>query len=162
MVKQSTDLRSPYSVRRELPAAPSFTDSCELTTDNDSSGFTLLELMIVLAIIAILATLAVPAYTANVRRAKEAVLRTDLDTMRKSIDSYTYDKQKAPQTLDDLVQAGYLKAIPQDPFTHRTDTWMTGACDNYTSIDETQSGGICDVHSGAQEVSSETNSYATW
>ena len=127
-----------------------------------SAGFTLLELMIVLAIIAILATLAVPAYTANVRRAKEAVLRTDLDTMRKGIDSYTYDKQKAPQTLDDLVQGGYLKALPVDPFTHRADTWMTGGCDNYTSIDETQSGGICDVHSGAQEVSSENNSYATW
>jgi general secretion pathway protein G len=131
-------------------------------SDPCTSGFTLLELMIVLAIIAILATLAVPAYTANVRRAKEAVLRTDLDTMRKGIDSYTYDKQKAPQTLDDLVQGGYLKVLPLDPFTHRTDTWMTGGCDNYTSIDETQSGGICDVHSGAQEVSSENTSYATW
>ena len=118
--------------------------------------------MIVLAIIAILATLAVPAYTANVRHAKEAVLRTDLDTMRKSIDSYTYDKQKAPQTLQDLVQSGYLKALPPDPFTHRTDTWITGGCDSYTAIDETQSGGICDVHSGAQEVSSENTSYATW
>ena len=137
-------------------------DPCSPIPDPCTSGFTLLELMIVLAIIAILATLAVPAYTANVRRAKEAVLRTDLDTMRKSIDSYTYDKQKAPQGLEDLVQAGYLKAMPVDPFTHRTDTWITGGCDNYTSIDETQSGGICDVHSGAQEVSSENNSYATW
>ena len=131
-------------------------------TDNRSSGFTLLELMIVLAIIAILATLAVPAYTANVRRAKEAVLRTDLDTMRKAIDSYTYDKQKAPQSLDDLVQSGYLKAIPKDPITQRTDTWLPAQSDSYTAIDETQSGGIGDVHSGAQQVSSDGTSYATW
>lgn len=127
-----------------------------------SSGFTLLELMIVLAIIAILATLAVPAYTANVRRAKEAVLRTDLKTMRDAIESYTYDKQKAPQTLDDLIQAGYLKAIPVDPMTHRSDTWIPGQNDMLTTIDETASGGIGDVHSGAQELSSEGTSYATW
>lgn len=115
-----------------------------------------------LAIIAILATLAVPAYTANVRRAKEAVLRTDLKTMRDAIESYTYDKQKAPQTLDDLIQAGYLKAIPVDPMTHRSDTWIPAQGDMLTTIDETQSGGIDDVHSGAQELSSEGSSYSTW
>ncbi len=118
--------------------------------------------MIVLAIIAILATLAVPAYTANVKRAKEAVLRDDLHVMRQAIDSFTYDKQKAPQSLDELIQGGYLKAIPKDPMTNRTDTWMPGQTDSYTTIDETQSGGIGDVHSGSQELSSEGTSYATW
>ncbi len=80
-----------------------------------SQGFTLVELMVVMAIIMILAVVAVPAYQAAIRQAREAVLREDLHTMRVAIDSYTADKQKAPQSLDDLVQEGYLKAIPEDP-----------------------------------------------
>ena len=127
------------------------------------SGFTLIELMIVMVIIGILTAIAVPAYTANVKHAREAVLREDLHTMRSAIDSYTYDKQKAAQSLEDVVQAGYLREMPKDPFTQRTDTWMPSQCDVYTSIDETQSGGICDVHSGSQQVSSDgTTTYNTW
>ena len=127
------------------------------------SGFTLIELMIVMVIIGILTAIAVPAYTANVKHAREAVLREDLHTMRSAIDSYTYDKQKAAQSLEDVVQAGYLREMPKDPFTQRTDTWMPSQCDAYTSIDETQSGGICDVHSGSQQVSSDgTTTYNTW
>jgi general secretion pathway protein G len=117
--------------------------------------------MIVMAIIAILATIAVPAYTANVRHAREAVLKEDLHTMRGAIDQYTYDKQKAPQGGDDLVQSGYLREIPKDPFTHRTDTWIWDQGSMLTSIDETQ-GGVDDVHSGSQEVSTEGTSYTTW
>ena len=71
------------------------------------------------------------------------------------------DKAKAPQSLDDLVQAGYLKAIPKDPITARTDTWTTSQSDTLTSIDETQPG-IDDVHSGAQETSSDGTAYSTW
>jgi general secretion pathway protein G len=118
--------------------------------------------MIVLAIIAILATLAVPMYTANIKRAKEAVLRTDLKTMRDAIESYTYDKQKAPQTLDDLVQAGYIKAVPKDPMTDRTDTWIPAQGDMYTTTDETQSGGIDDIHSGSQAIATDGTLYSTW
>ncbi len=125
-------------------------------------GFTLVELMIVMAIIGILASIAIPSFVGNVKHAREAVLREDLHTIRSAIDSYTYDKQKAPQTLDDVVQAGYLKVIPKDPFTQRTDTWQTSQSDSYTSIDETQSGGIDDVHSGSQQVSSEGTTYNTW
>jgi len=124
-------------------------------------GFTLLELMIVMIIIGVLAAIAVPAYLQSVRKAKEAVLKEDLHTMRSAIDSYTVDKEKAPQTLDDLVQAGYLKAIPKDPITSRTDTWVPAQEDMLMSIDQTQSG-IDDVHSGAQETSTEGTSYSTW
>lgn len=124
-------------------------------------GFTLLELMIVMIIIGILTTVAVPAYLQSVRKAKEAVLREDLHAMRSAIDSYTVDKQKAPQQLEDLVESGYLKSMPKDPLTNRTDTWVPGQEDSLSSIDQTQSG-INDVHSGAQETSSDGTAYSTW
>ena len=125
------------------------------------SGFTLIELMIVMAIIAILATIAIPSYINAVRHAKEAVLREDLHTMRQAIDSYTVDKEKAPQSLDDLVQAGYLKEIPVDPVTGRADTWEVSQSDSFTDIDQTQ-GGIDNVHSGAQALATDGSSYNTW
>ena len=81
------------------------------------SGFTLLELMIVMLITAILAAVAIPAYLASIKAAKEAVLKEDLHVMRGAIDAYTADKAKAPQSLDDLVQGGYLKKLPTDPMT---------------------------------------------
>ncbi len=124
-------------------------------------GFTLVELMIVMAIIMILSAIAVPIFARQVQRAKEAVLREDLHTMRTAIDSYTVDKEKAPQGLDDLVQAGYLKSVPVDPMTSRNDTWMTSESDTLTDINETQ-GGIDDVHSGSQGAASDGTTYNTW
>ena len=124
-------------------------------------GFTLVELMIVMTIIGILASIAIPSYLRSVQKAKEAVEREDLHTMRTAIDSYTVDKEKAPQSLDDLVQAGYLKTIPNDPMTSRSDTWMTSQSDTMTDINETQ-GGMDDVHSGSEAVSSEGTTYNTW
>ena len=124
-------------------------------------GFTLVELMIVMTVIAILAAIAIPSFTNNVRNAKEAVLRDDLHVMRIAIDSYTVDKQKAPQSLDDLVQSGYLKAMPVDPFTRRSDTWVPAQSGNMSSLDQTQTG-IDDVHSGAQMSASDGTSYASW
>ncbi len=124
-------------------------------------GFTLIELIIVMAIIGILVVIAIPNYTRAVQRAKEAVLKEDLHTMRTAIDSYTVDKEKAPQGLDDLVQAGYLKTVPVDPITGHSDTWITGQSDTLTDINETQ-GGIDDVHSGAQNLASDGTSYNTW
>jgi general secretion pathway protein G len=96
-----------------------------------------------------------------IQRAKEAVLKEDLHTMRTAIDSYTVDKQKAPQSLDDLVQAGYLKSIPVDPMTSRNDEWVTGESDTMTDINETE-GGIDDVHSASEAVSSDGTTYNTW
>jgi general secretion pathway protein G len=125
-------------------------------------GFTLLELLIVMMIIAILASIAVPAYLGIIKHSREVVLKEDLHTLRNAIDQYTYDKQKAPQSLDDLVQAGYVKVMPIDPMTQRSDTWIAGQSQNYTSIDESDSGGINDIHSGSQQVSSEGTTYSTW
>ena len=124
-------------------------------------GFTLVELMIVMAIIMILATIAIPIYVRTLQRAKEATLREDLHTMRTAIDSYTIDKEKAPDSLDDLVQAGYLKSIPVDPITSSNETWITGMSDTMTDINETQ-GGLDDVHSGSQALASDGTTYNTW
>jgi general secretion pathway protein G len=124
-------------------------------------GFTLLELMIVMVVIGLLAAIAIPSYTNNIRNAREAVLKEDLHAMRTAIDSYTVDKQKAPQTLDDLVQAGYLKSLPVDPFTHRSDTWVPVQDDSLSTVDQTEPG-IDDVHSGAQQTASDGTSYNTW
>lgn len=124
-------------------------------------GFTLIELIIVMTIIGLLTAIAIPSYVNSVHKAREAVLREDLHTMRTAIDSYTVDKEKAPQGLDDLVQAGYLKSVPVDPMTSRTDTWITSQSDNLSSITETQ-GGIDDVHSGAQGLASDGGSYNNW
>jgi general secretion pathway protein G len=125
------------------------------------SGFTLIELLVVMTIIAILATLAVPYFAAALKHAREAVLREDLQTMRMAIDSYTMDKQKAPQSLDDLIQEGYLKSIPEDPMTHSKDTWVTDTSDAMYSLDQTEPG-ISDVHSGSDEQGSDGQPYSSW
>lgn len=117
--------------------------------------------MIVMVIIALLAAIAIPSYTNNIRNAKEAVLKEDLHTMRTAIDSYTVDKQKAPQSLDDLVQAGYLKALPKDPFTERDDTWVPDESSDMSTTDQTDSG-IDDVHSGSQLSAADGTSYSSW
>jgi general secretion pathway protein G len=126
-----------------------------------AAGFTLLELMIVMVIIGILAAIAIPGYTNIIRGGREAVLKADLHTLRAAIDAYTVDKQKAPQSLDDLVTAGYIKSMPVDPFTRRTDTWIPVQEDTLMSLDQTESG-IDDVHSGAQQTASDGTSYSTW
>jgi general secretion pathway protein G len=125
------------------------------------AGFTLVELMIVMAIIGVLAVVAVPSYISALKHTREAVLKEDLHILRSAIDSYTMDKQKAPQTLDDLVQEGYLKTIPEDPMTRSTSTWVTDSSDAMHSLDQTDPG-IDDVHSGSQETGSDGQPYNTW
>jgi general secretion pathway protein G len=153
----SADLNvAPAASLRALPPDP-----LSLLPDPCPSGFTLLELLIVMTIIALLAAIAVPAYVANVRAAREAVLKEDLHTLRVAIDSYTVDKQKGPTSLDDVVTAGYVRALPKDPITNRTDSWVTTQCDALSSVDQTEPG-ICDVHSGAQQPATDGTTYNTW
>lgn len=121
----------------------------------------MVELVIVMAIMLILITLAIPRFIGAVRHAREAALKEDLQTMRTAIDTYTMDKQKAPQSLDDLVQAGYLRQIPIDPMTHSADTWVPDTSDAMYSLDETEPG-IDDVHSGSQETASDGQPYSSW
>ncbi len=125
------------------------------------SGFTLVELVVVMSIIGILLMLAVPRYATSIKNAREAVLKEDLHVMRAAIDSYTMDKQKAPQSLDDLVQDGYLRAVPEDPMTHSKDTWVTDTSDAMYSLDQTEPG-INDVHSGSQDTGSNNEPYSSW
>ena len=132
-----------------------------LRIHKQDEGFTLVELMIVMAIIGVLAVVAVPSYISALRHAREAVLKEDLHILRSAIDSYTMDKQKAPQALDDLVQEGYLKTIPEDPMTRSTSTWVTDSSDAMHSLDQTDPG-IDDVHSGSQESGSDGQPYSTW
>ena len=124
-------------------------------------GFTMIEMIIVIAIIMILASIAIPLYKVHIVRAREAVLREDLYTMRSAIDQYTQDKAKAPQSLDDLVSTGYLRAIPKDPITNATDTWQPVTDDTIASPDQTETG-MTDVHSGATGVGSDGTAYNTW
>jgi general secretion pathway protein G len=126
-----------------------------------SRGFTLIELMIVMSIILILISISIPIYNQSITRAKESVLRDDLFTLRSLINQYTLDKQKAPQSLDDLVSGGYLKQLPKDPFTNRSDSWTTEQEDVLLSVDQ-QEPGITDVHSGATLTSLDGTAYNTW
>jgi general secretion pathway protein G len=125
-------------------------------------GFTLIEIMIVMTIISILVSIAVPMYQKSIMRAKESLLRTNLFTMRQVIDEYTVDKQKAPQSLEDLVAEGYLRQVPLDPITGRSDTWQVVMEDALTSVDQMQPG-IWDVHSGSDKTSPlDGTRYADW
>ncbi len=125
-------------------------------------GFTLVELMVVMLIIGVLAAIAVPSYVSSIKSAREAVLREDLHVMREAIDSYTMDKDKAPDSLDDLVQAGYLKSIPKDPMTQSSTTWNTDSGDSYSDVDQTSDGGISNVHSGSTETGTDGRPYTEW
>ena len=117
-------------------------------------GFTLIELMMVLTVISILVSIAIPIATSAILRAKEGVLKSNLHTLRTLIDQYTADKHKAPQSLDDLVSAGYLRGIPKDPATNSNATWQVVMEDASLYPDQTETG-IFDVKSGSNAISTE-------
>jgi general secretion pathway protein G len=127
-----------------------------------SRGFTLLEMIIVISIMAILVSIAVPNFTTSIKRSHEAVLRQNLFTLRSVISQYTLDKQKAPQSLEDLIQAGYLKQIPLDPITGQSDWTNDQEQDTIMSPDEQDQGGIDDVHSSATQIGTNGTAYSTW
>ncbi|HWF39928.1 MAG TPA: type II secretion system protein [Candidatus Acidoferrales bacterium] len=124
-------------------------------------GFTLLELMIVMAIILILATLSAGRYEQATIRAHEAALKQDLFVMRSAIQQYTLDKEAGPNSLDDLVSSGYLREIPRDPITRQRE-WATSSDDILSSPDQT-SVGLTDVHSTSDQISPfENTPYSSW
>jgi general secretion pathway protein G len=124
-------------------------------------GFTLIELLIVVSIILILTTIILPNYQRSIIAAKEAVLKDDLYHLRSLIDQYTVDKQKAPQSREDLVSAGYIRQIPKDPFTQSNQTWTVAFDDSVANPGQTESG-VVDVHSGAQRTALDGTPYSNW
>jgi general secretion pathway protein G len=125
-----------------------------------SLGFTLIEMMIVISLILILVSIALPVYNRSILRAKEGVLKQDLFTLRQVIDQYTLDKQKAPQALDDIVQAGYIKKVPVDPFTNEAN-WTVDQEDATQAVDQ-QEPGIVDVHSSSNLTATDGTAYSSW
>ena len=132
-----------------------------LAVKNRRLGFTLIELMIVMAIIAVLMAVAIPIYSHAIGRAKESVLKNNLFTLRTVVDEYTYDKQKAPQNLQDLVSDGYLRQVPVDPMTNSADSWKIIMEDASNTVNQTEPG-IFDVRSGSDKTSSEGTPYSDW
>src|ERR1700685_1913496 len=114
-----------------------------------------------MAMSSILISIAVPLYQKSLLRTKESLLKNNLFTLRTVIDEYTFDKQKAPQTLQDLVDQGYLRGVPIDPITGNNQSWRVIMEDAISSVDQTQPG-IYDVRSGSDARSLEGNSYAEW
>jgi len=117
--------------------------------------------MIVMTVITIIVGVAVPMYQRSILRAKESVLRNNLFTLRTLIDEYTFDKQKAPQTLEDLVREGYLRQVPIDPITGSNQTWRVIMEDSMASVNQNEPG-IFDVRSGSDQISLEGTPYSEW
>jgi general secretion pathway protein G len=125
------------------------------------AGFTLIELMIVMAIIAVLMSVAIPIYNRSIVRSKESVLKNNLYTLRTVIDEYTYDKQKAPVSLNDLVSEGYLRQVPMDPLTGTSDSWKIIMEDATNTVNQSEPG-IFDIRSGSDKTSLEGTPYSDW
>lgn len=124
------------------------------------AGFTLIELVVVISVISILLAIAIPIYSRSILSARERALRSELATLRQDIWRYTLDKQKAPQSLDDLSAAGYIKKIPDDPMT-REPNWEVVQDEVLISPDQ-QDPGIIDVHSASNATATDGTAYSTW
>jgi general secretion pathway protein G len=125
------------------------------------AGFTIMELMVSMAIVLVIISVAVPLYQKAVIRARESVLRQNLFSLRTVIDEYTYDKQKAPQQLDDLVREGYLRQMPLDPIAGNSTSWKIIMEDASSSASQSEPG-IFDVRSSSEKTSLEGTPYSEW
>ena len=124
-------------------------------------GFTLIEILIVVSIIGILVSIAVPIYQKSILRTRESVLRNNLYTIRTVLDEFTYDKQRAPQSLQDLVTEGYLRDVPIDPMVGDNTSWKIEMEDAMRSVNQTEPG-IFDIHSSSDKKSLDGTPYAEW
>jgi general secretion pathway protein G len=131
------------------------------TSRRGRRGFTFVELMVVLTIIVIMVTSAIPIYQRIIVSTKESTLKNNLFTLRTTIDHYTYDKEKAPQSLQDLVSEGYLRALPLDPMTGSNQSWQTVMEDASQSVNNAEPG-IWDVHSGSDRMGLDGIPYSQW
>ncbi|MBL8240639.1 MAG: type II secretion system protein [Bryobacterales bacterium] len=125
------------------------------------AGFTIMELMVSMAIVLVVISVAVPLYQKSIIRARESVLRQNLFSLRTVIDEYTYDKQKAPQQLEDLVREGYLRQMPLDPIVGNNTSWKTIMEDASASASQSEPG-IFDVRSSSEKTSLEGTPYSEW
>jgi general secretion pathway protein G len=125
-----------------------------------ANGFTLIEMVIVIAMVMILLSIAVPTYRQSIQRARDATMRQNLFTMRQVIQEFTLDKQRAPQSLDEISQSGYMKDIPVDPCTNQKD-WVVVQEDVLLAVDQNQPG-ITDVHSNCALRASDGTPYTEW
>jgi general secretion pathway protein G len=125
-----------------------------------SRGFTLIELVVVMSIIAIFLAVAIPTYSRSIVAARERALRSDLELLRDAIWKYTFDKQKAPQSLDDLRTANYIDKVPDDPMTHEPN-WEVVQEDVVLSVDQPDPG-ITDVHSASNNPAMDGTAYSSW
>jgi general secretion pathway protein G len=128
---------------------------------HDASGFTLIELLVVTALIVVLASLALVGYQNSIVRAREAVLKEDLFRLRDAIDQYYADKNKWPQTLQDLVADGYVREIPEDPITNSVESWQTVPAESDPANPSAEPG-IFDVKSGSDRTALDGTPYAEW
>lgn len=121
-------------------------------------GFTLIELIVVLAIIGLLASIVAPRYVRSVDNAREASLKTSLNVMRDAIDKYAADRGRYPESLDELVLKGYLRKVPEDPVTGRSDSWQMLP----PRVDDAMPGRVGDVRSGASGRAQDGRPYSAW
>ena len=133
----------------------------ERRTRSGRAGFTIIELMVVMAIVLVILSVAVPLYNKSVIRARETVLHQNLATMRAVIDEYTYDKQKAPQNLEDIVREGYLRQVPMDPMVGNNTSWKIIMEEAAASVSQAEPG-IFDVRSSSEKISLEGTKYSEW
>ena len=133
----------------------------ERRTRSGRGGFTIIELMVVMAIVLVILSVAVPLYNKTVIRARETVLHQNLATMRAVIDEYTYDKQKAPQNLEDIVREGYLRQVPMDPMAGNNTSWKIIMEEAAASVSQAEPG-IFDVRSSSEKISLEGTKYSEW
>ncbi len=145
----------------DSPSIDHVTSRWDAQVGHRPEGFSLLEMMMVVTVILILASISTPYYRTAVIRAREAVLRDDLYTLRYLIDRFTLDNGRAPLSLDEIVEKGYLKRLPTDPFTGSNETWQETKEDAPLSVSQ-KTLGIVDVHSGSEETSLEGTPYKSW